>query len=107
MSTWLRVFVFAGTVGAASCVIIDRDDDDGDPGSGLPCGGFVGATCDDDEFCDLPSDTCGLADEGGTCRARPLVCPAIYQPVRGCDGVMYGNTCEAHAEGVDVQANPR
>jgi hypothetical protein len=29
-------------------------------------------------------------------------CPEIYMPVCGCDGMVYGNDCEAQAAGVDV-----
>ncbi|MBF25376.1 MAG: hypothetical protein CMP49_02515 [Flavobacteriales bacterium] len=30
------------------------------------------------------------------------VCPFIYQPVMGCNGVMYNNSCEAQAAGVTL-----
>jgi hypothetical protein len=90
---------------AGGCVLYDDDGDDDGPGSLSPCGGFSPrAECPADEFCDRPQDTCGVADEPGTCRARPTECPTIYMPVTGCDGVMYPNACSAHAAGTDVAA---
>ena len=67
------------------------------------CGGFAGLECDKGEWCDFPDGaTCGMADQFGTCRKSPDVCPAIYLPVCGCDGTTYGNACEAAAAGFDV-----
>ena len=75
------------------------DDDDG---SGMPCGGIAGGTCEGDEFCDYPVEhACGITDGGGVCRARPTACPEIYAPVIGSDGVRYDNACFAHAAGAD------
>ena len=28
------------------------------------------------------------------------MCPFIYDPVVGCDGIQYGNSCQAEAAGV-------
>lgn len=100
---WLLAIasVLAVIVGLTSCTLdLGGDDDDG-AGSGNPCGGFTGQQCDADEWCDYVTDDCGIADGSGTCRARPLACADIYLPVRGADGEIYGNACEAHASGVD------
>lgn len=84
----------------------DGDDDGSDPGSGRFCGGLAGLVCEDDEYCDYDDELCGIADGGGTCRTRPTVCPEIYAPVRGSDGQIYANACEAHGNGADDCGQP-
>ncbi|MDQ3032347.1 MAG: hypothetical protein M3Y87_08035 [Myxococcota bacterium] len=67
------------------------------------CGGFAGATCADDEYCDFPEPHwCGGADEQGVCAPRPAACDPELATVCGCDGSTYPNGCEAAANGVDV-----
>lgn len=72
--------------------------------SGKTCGGFAAFTCDGaNEFCDYPANAaCGIADGSGTCKAKPEICPAISDPVCGCDGKPYGSPCQANAAGVSV-----
>ncbi|MGF1467882.1 MAG: Kazal-type serine protease inhibitor [Sandaracinaceae bacterium] len=70
---------------------------------GQRCGGFAGALCRPDEYCDYDDEGgCGQADGQGTCTLRPLVCNGIVDPVEGCDGRVYSNACLAHAAGVDI-----
>lgn len=77
--------------------------DDQDGGAARFCGGFTGATCADDEFCDFEDPhSCGAADEGGMCAPRPDGCSLIFDPHCGCDGVTYDNECAAHAAGIDA-----
>ena len=61
--------------------------------------------CPNGQYCQLlPSSGCsGL----GNCTAKPQACDLMYQPVCGCDGVTYGNACEAAAGGqnIDPQGN--
>jgi len=67
------------------------------------CGGRIGDTCAADEFCNIPG-TCGFADETGTCEPIPQICNNLYAPVCGCNGVTYGNDCEAAAAGVSIES---
>ena len=70
---------------------------------GTPCGGFLGDTCDADEYCAYEAGQyCGAADASSTCEPRPEFCPAIYMPVCGCDGQTYGNSCDAAVAGTGV-----
>ena len=65
------------------------------------CGGFAGIPCDDGEFCLLPSGYC-CCDFQGWCVPQGDACPAVYHPVCGCDGLTYGNMCEAIVAGVNI-----
>ena len=43
-----------------------------------------------------PIDAC--IDESQVCLT--CACPAVFDPVCGCDGVTYGNSCEAGIKGL-------
>lgn len=61
------------------------------------CGGNF--DCGQGAFCSFGPIQCGTIPEGsGACRPVPNACLAVYEPVCGCDGVTYGNACEAHAD---------
>jgi hypothetical protein len=68
------------------------------------CGSRGLGSCDDDSFCSFPQGAdCGRADAPGVCVRRPELCAQIFQPVCGCDGQTYGNSCSANSAGVSVE----
>jgi hypothetical protein len=54
--------------------------------------------CDPDHFC----FKLGCDDDEGWCLQRATVCPNVWNPVCGCDGVTYGNSCYAAMAGVNI-----
>lgn len=65
------------------------------------CGGIIGIPCDDGEYCNLGIGHC-CCDFQGICESIPTACPDVWMPVCGCDGVTYGNSCEAAAAGQSI-----
>jgi hypothetical protein len=59
------------------------------------------ADCPSLEYCATPVGQCGAT---GACKPRGinLFCSNIYQPVCGCDGNTYGNTCLAQKAGAAI-----
>ena len=50
-------------------------------------------------YCHYPDGAC---QGPGACEERPEVCPYLWDPVCGCDGETYANSCIAAAAGVSV-----
>src|SRR5690606_35906615 len=47
------------------------------------CGGIAGLACEDGAYCDYLGDSCGRADQMGSCVERPTVCTREFMPVCG------------------------
>ncbi len=65
------------------------------------CGGIAGIPCDAGEFCKTQVGEC-CCDFQGICTSIPDACIAQWDPVCGCDGLTYGNECEADRAGVSI-----
>lgn len=58
--------------------------------------------CAETEFCAYSPGTCG---EGlGSCERRGDTCIDLFDPVCGCDGQTYSNSCYAGLAGVSIEA---
>jgi hypothetical protein len=69
----------------------------------IPCGGDTGAKCGEGQYCEFALGACGQSNPSGTCKTPPADCPAISDPVCGCDGkTTYQNACLASKAQVSV-----
>jgi len=67
----------------------------------LTCGGFAGFGCPKGQYCDFGmGNACGFADQTGTCQYVPSFCTESFDPVCGCNGLNYANSCAAALDGI-------
>jgi len=97
-SLWSILFACGGTVSGQ----IPGGDGGASADGGNACA--TNAECASGFYCDR-GGTCGTGGTKGTCKARPQGCPDLYSPTCGCDGATHGNSCDAAAKGVDVDAS--
>jgi len=64
------------------------------------CRCTTNADCPSDQFCELS----GSCSNEGTCQPRPDMCEPLDEPVCGCDGESYDNSCLAAQAGTRVSA---
>ncbi len=67
------------------------------PSTTTPC--TDNSMCAAAQYCQKREGDC---TGNGACTVRPRVCPLVFQPVCGCDGMTYDNGCLAARAGVSV-----
>ncbi|MCZ6795926.1 MAG: Kazal-type serine protease inhibitor domain-containing protein [Planctomycetota bacterium] len=102
-ASWSLIFLFLGgppppDPGPFECGS-DPTEDPLDCALYEPCRCVSSEDCPPECYCAKEAGDC---DGVGECTERPDVCPAVFDPVCGCDSVTYSNECEAAAARVNV-----
>lgn len=111
MRITLLCLVLVAACSSSGRSALDAGPDDGpgpgdDAATGPVCGGFAHILCADNELCDFPDNGCGVGDQTGHCKARPVACPAVVgPPTCACDNKVYAGDCPAYVAGVDLNAH--
>ncbi len=95
---WSWMMALAGLVAFAISLLGSGAAD----AQGRTCGGIANLQCPSGQMCVVSGPN--FPDRAGVCRpvGRPQVCPHIFQPVCGVNGMTYSNACVAASRGVAV-----
>lgn len=91
----------------------ESDTDINDDGVADTCTPEANSPCEPPDCCNEDDDcpegsycakAIGDCDGEGVCQPRHGLfnCPAVWMPVRGCDGQIYGSTCDAKVSDVNI-----
>jgi hypothetical protein len=76
-------------------------------GVGGICGPIRNGACDPGLFCEKKAGACHRIGGTGRCVRVPEFCPALWEPVCGCDGKSYPNDCERIRARIEKDHNGR
>ena len=72
------------------------------PLTSITCSTAWGERCPDGYFCWYAQGVCNDPEAEGRCARIPLYCAYEFEPVCGCDGKLYVNSCDASSFGLSL-----